>query len=297
MSTDSISTPASTTATSASTTATSTSTTATSTSTYEEDMKKYTTIDNLDEDPGEDNFALISFVSPEGVMNCNVRALKIRKYKGRPAIFKEYERACTAAKELNEIDSYFDIFVMPIGKWCAWDPDPADRNAVEAEKWDNAEQQKLMDGLEKVKAKQEISLQEMNALVGKKKSLIDDGVIEHKNRVKESIKQGYAEKDGPKKELKLNSTSTANSTTTSSESEPQSEPQEKLHVRTKNHANANDVKSRLRRQLEEKKLAEKSSSSQVSPVTATLNAIEETSEQNLRLQENINKIKALTNKV
>jgi len=281
MSTDSISTPASTTATS------------TATSTYEEDMKKYTTIDNLDEDPGEDNFALISFVSPEGVMNCNVRALKIRKYKGRPAIFKEYERACTAAKELNEINSYFDIFVMPIGKWCAWDPDPADRNAVEAEKWDNAEQQKLMDGLEKVKAKQEISLQEMNALVGKKKSLIDDGVIEHKNRVKESIKQGYAEKDGPKKELKLNSTTSTHSET----SETQSESQEKLHVRTKNHANANDVKSRLRRQLEEKKLAEKSSSSQVSPVTATLNAIEETSEQTLRLQENINKIKALTNKV
>jgi hypothetical protein len=252
----------------------------TSETTYEEDMKKYTKIDNLDEDPGEENFALISFVSPEGVMNCNMRGLKIRKYKGRPAIFKEYDRACTAAKELNEIDKYFDIFVMPIGKWCAWDPDPADRNMVEAEKWGNDEQQKLMDGLEKVKEKQELSLQEMNALVGKKKSLIDEGAVEHKNRVKESIKQGLAEKDGQKKELNLDT-------------------KKDSQVKPKNNANANDVKSRLRKQLEEKRLAEQTALTQttVSPVTATLNTIEEDTEQNQKLQENINRIKALTNKL
>jgi hypothetical protein len=241
--------------------------------TYEEDMKKYTKIDNLDEDPGEENFALISFVSPEGILNCNIRGLKIRKYKGRPAIFKEYDRACAAAKELNEIDKYFDIFVMPIGKWCAWDPDPADRNLVEAEKWGNDEQQKLMDGLEKIKEKQEISLQEMNALVGKKKSLIDDGVIEHKNRVKDSIKQGLAEKDSVK------------------------ESTEKDTIKPKNHTNANDVKSRLKKQLEEKRLAEKSNQPLISPVTATLNAIEEDTEDCKKLQENINRIKSLTNKL
>ena len=72
-----------------------------------------------------------------------------------------------------------------------------------------------------------------------------------------------------------------------------------LSLDTKNNANANDVKSRLRKQLEEKRLAEQTASTQttVSPVTATLNTIEEDTEQNQKLQENINRIKALTNKL
>ena len=54
---------------------------------YEDDMKKYTKIDNLDEDPVVESgrYFLVSFVSPEGVMNCKMRGLKIRTYKNKIA--------------------------------------------------------------------------------------------------------------------------------------------------------------------------------------------------------------------
>jgi hypothetical protein len=94
--------------------------------TYEEDLEKYTKIDNLDEDKGEEQYVLVSFASPEGIMNCNIRALKVRIFNNQ-SVFKSYEQASAAAKELNKADKYFPIFVMPTGKWCAWDPNPDDK--------------------------------------------------------------------------------------------------------------------------------------------------------------------------
>ena len=41
--------------------------------TYEQDLEKYTKIDNLDEDKGPEMYVLVSFASPENIMNCNIR--------------------------------------------------------------------------------------------------------------------------------------------------------------------------------------------------------------------------------
>ena len=43
--------------------------------TYEQDLEKYTKIDNLDEDKGQEMYVLVSFASPEGIMNCNIRII------------------------------------------------------------------------------------------------------------------------------------------------------------------------------------------------------------------------------
>jgi hypothetical protein len=240
---------------------------------YEQDLEKYTKIDNLDEDKGEENYVLVSFASPEGIMNCTIRALKIRIYRNQ-SVFTNYEDATNAAKELNKLDKYFPIFVMPTGKWCAWDPDPDDKTKVADQKYPNEKQQQIMDGLTKVEEKQQKNLNDMNALIGKTKDKINTSSEDHKQRIKESITQGIEEKDKPKKEFK-----------------PMTKP---------NTHNSNDLKEKLRARLSEKKkeektkLTEKSTSSVVDNLTEQ---IKETSEVSSKVEENINKAKELLQKM
>jgi hypothetical protein len=123
------------------------------TKTYEEDIKKYTKIDNLDEDPVVDSakFFLVSFISPEGVMNCTTRGFKLRTYKNK-VCFSTIEEATHAANEINKTDKYFHVFVGETGKWMGWDPNPDDRTKVESEKWADSEQDALM---QKMREKEE----------------------------------------------------------------------------------------------------------------------------------------------
>ena len=85
-------------------------------------------IDYLDEDAPIQGqlWCCISFLSPEGIMNCSVRGLKIR------GVYPTRERANERAKELSEIDPDFDVFVGEVGKWLPWDPDP---NSVEDQQY------------------------------------------------------------------------------------------------------------------------------------------------------------------
>jgi len=262
------------------------------TTTYEEDMEKYTKIDNLDEDNGDINYVLVSFVSPEKVMNCNMRGLKLRHYRNRPAIFSDYAAAQKAASELNEKEKYFDIFVMPTGRWCAWDPSPDDRTKVETEKWANPDQQQLMENLENMNKKQEQDLQQLNALVGKKKDMIEQGNKEYKTRVSESIKEGVKNKT-PSGTTEI----TPNSKTTDT-------PQETLEEAVKqvprnNHRNTNNIKEKLRKRLEEKKNQSQTQSqiSQQSNLNELKEKMSNTLTTNNELEQNINKAKALLNKI
>jgi hypothetical protein len=248
--------------------------------TYEQDLEKYTKIDNLDEDKSSEMYVLVSFASPEGIMNCTVRALKIRVYNNT-SVFLTYEHAKKAAEELNKIDKYFPIFVMPCGKWCAWDPSPDDKTKVAEEKWPDQDQQKLMSGLESVEQqqkqqqKQEKNMTEMNALIGKTKDKINTSKDDHKLRIKDSITQGMKEKKNT-----------------------QSDKVPVVHSH-----DTSDLKNRLRAKLEEKK---KSSSSQNELETSKkLNEsvdkltthVKSTAETSTKLEENINKAKNLLEKL
>lgn len=252
--------------------------------TYEQDMEKYTKIDNLDEDNGDVQYVLVSFVSPEKVMNCNMRGLKVRHYRNKPAFFSDYALAQKAAQELNEKEKYFDIFVMPTGRWCAWDPAPDDRTKVESEKWANKDQQELMDNLEKMNAeKQERELAELNALVGKKKDMLDQSVDKHKERIATSIKQGINEKNNTEfKPLNDN---------VKEKEIPQTR-------QTSSHSNKN-IKEHLRRKLEEKRQKEKEALKLEQPVQNT--ELRQTVDTELMNQEqlemNINKAKEILQKI
>ena len=250
--------------------------------TYEQDIEKYTKIDNLNEDKGDESYVLVSFASPEGIMNCTVRALMIRIFNNQ-SVFKTYEQASAAAKELNKFDKYFPIFVMPAGKWCAWDPNPDDKTKVAEQKYADENQQKIMNNLdqvekkklemERVKQKQEKDMTEMNALIGKTKDKINTSSKDHKHRIKESIKQGLEEKDAPNKELKT-------------------------IVQSNNH-DTTKLKDKLRAKLAEKKKNETEAkptelSKKVEQLTEQ---VKTTSETSTKLEEKISRAKELLEKM
>jgi len=252
------------------------------TSTYEEDMEKYTKIDNLDEDPvnGDNiNYILVSFASPEGIMNCNIRALKIRNYKGKPAIFNTYEEADKAAKELQLVDKYFDVFVMTNGKWYAWDPNPSDRKYVQAEKFDNSKEQEVMDGINNnAVGHQQKQLNEMNALIGKKKAIIDDSKHNNQKRKEELIKQGMTEV---------------------SDTKETNETKETKETTKKIPHNNQAIKERLRKRIEEKRMEElkKPVNTTVISSKAKIDEVKQTESNVETVNNNINKAKQLLAKM
>jgi hypothetical protein len=186
-----------------------------------EDIKKYTKIDNLDEDPpipGQE-WCCISFLSPEGVYNCRVRGVKFR------GGFPTRKDAEAWADKLRSIDKYFHIFVGQTGKWLAWDP-----------KLDEVPEHKHSDKrLDKlVKEQKKNNMRDLNVLAGKKKQMIDNSESVHNKRVEDGKKNA--------KNVKK------------SESVPNVAPQQK----PKNNHSSSAALERLRRNLEKRKAAQES---------------------------------------
>jgi len=96
-------------------------------------------IDTLTEDTpivGQ-KWTCVSFMSPEGIRGCKVRALKIR------GSFETQEEANKHADEIRRSDPDFDVFVGECGKWLGWDPDP---NTIADHQYMEGQMQKLHDG-------------------------------------------------------------------------------------------------------------------------------------------------------
>jgi hypothetical protein len=188
------------------------------------DESKYTKIDCLDEDPILDRqrFCLISFISPEGIMNCNIRGLKIR------GSYETRERAEKEAEKLRQNDKYFDIFVGEVGKWMPWDPS-ADK--IEEVKYKDPRLNAVMHNIKDKRDEKETTT--LNELVGRKKEIIDASPETHKERVRNMIKEGSSQiSDATVKE---------------------EVPKKKDHHIKPASRNPEDVKERMRRTLEAKK--------------------------------------------
>jgi hypothetical protein len=257
---------------------------------YDEDIKKYTKIDNLDEDPVVDSarFFLVSFISPEGVMNCKMRGLKIRTYKNRVS-FSTLEEAKAAADEINKKDKYFHVFVGETGKWMGWDPSPDDKNFVEEEKWANKDQDEIMQNMKEKELKQKQNLDELNALVGKKKDIIDKEKKTHKKRVAQALKDSATGKQNIPDEQQ-------------SEQTPNIMTKEEVDEEIKNTTpksshNALLIKERLRKKLQEKKQKEEESKINQQSVQSALGAeVKTTQETKNELENNIKKLTELLEK-
>ena len=136
---------------------------------------KYTKIDTLDEDkviPSQ-RFYCISFISPEGIMNCKTRGIKVR------SVHSTFEEADKVAKKFRDQDKYFDVGVAEIGKWCPWDPTPEQTKKT---KYKGKDQNEIMRKI------QEKELGDLNEVVGRHKNQVDTGKKTHKNRVARSMK-------------------------------------------------------------------------------------------------------------
>ncbi len=146
-----------------------------------EDISNYTLLDgdHLDEDTpikGQE-FCLFSFLSPEGIMNCKVRAVKFR------GAFSTMDEALKFARELEDKDKYFKIFIGESGKWLDFDP-PVNR--VEREMSSSKTHQKLLDA----QAKQR--MEQLNQLAKRHKDNVDKKDKGGKERIEESKKSGAA---------------------------------------------------------------------------------------------------------
>jgi len=200
----------------------------TSNSTGEEDTTnyKYTEVDKLDEDEPIQNqmYYIASFVSPEGVMNCKVRGLKIR------GVFPNMDEANKYVEKLKKKDKYFDIYIGEVGKWNPWN---ADANQVDAVKYRNKKLDKIMSETHKQK-QQEKDLNTLNELVGRTKQIVTDSKVNHKKRVTDSIK-----------------------TTAELAASNQISTEDKTEVKkvSKSHTDSTVVRDRLKQMIEKKKLA------------------------------------------
>lgn len=91
-----------------------------------------TEIDYLSEDDLPENshtHICYSFMSPEGVRNCTMRAIKTR------GTFKSLEDAKAACPAIQAKHPNHHIYVGPVGMWNPWDPDPNScKDQVYAEK-------------------------------------------------------------------------------------------------------------------------------------------------------------------
>lgn len=277
---------------------------------YVDDMKKYTKIDNLDEDQVVDSgkFFLVSFISPEGVMNCKMRGLKIRTYKNK-VVYPTLEEAKAAADEINQKDKYFHVFVGETGKWMGWDPSPDDRNLVAEEHWADKDQNEIM---QKMREREETNLNELNAVVGKKKAMVDKDKKKHKKRIadtlKESIANVKASKENKNKDESETTENTTENTTTNNDDIPQEvmteeqvkEEQNNILNTAKKQHNPRLVKERLRQKLNEKNKSDKSDpmkelkDTQVKDSLTT--ELSNTDETKTKLDENIKKLTNILNK-
>jgi len=152
----------------------------------EPDLSKYTKVDNLYEDKliepkkrleQPQVFFLVSFLSPEGIMNCNVRAFKVR------GVFPTEEEAQEYAKVLEKEDIYFKIYCGEVGKWLDFDP-PS--NKVEREVSSNPNYQSFLNAQKKQR------METMNVLAGKHMEQVEKKEKGKKERIEESKKSGAA---------------------------------------------------------------------------------------------------------
>lgn len=207
------------------------------------DLSQYTVVDadNLDEDDvmSDQQYALFSFMSPEGIMNCNMRLIKFR------GAFPTMEKAREKAEELKKTDKYFKIHCAEQGKWVEFDPPEEHVEEIVA---GNKKQQEIIDAQRKAK------MDKMNELATRHKQKMDKTDRSSDARREESKKAGAAEEHASKarsnsqakKQAKQERQQGANGTAGVAGADPHSN----------NSASARARRERLRKRLEAKRAKE-----------------------------------------
>lgn len=157
-------------------------------------------IDHLTEDELIPNqlWVCLSFVSPEGIKNCNIRGLKIR------GVFADRKDADKRANELQKIDPDFHVFVGEVGKWLPWDPDPNSvEDSVYAEDQLNDLVKGYKDNLSKTKEMERQRKEDMikQAATDEQSKNRNDKLEKRKARMRRKLEARKQQKDNAEKEM------------------------------------------------------------------------------------------------
>lgn len=98
--------------------------------------KKVDYLNSDPEIPGQ-KFVCLSFLTPTKEEQTSLLGMKVR------GVFDDYEVACRKAKELQEMDPAFHVFVGEVGKWLPYDPDPESK-FVKSSEYANEELNNIM---------------------------------------------------------------------------------------------------------------------------------------------------------
>jgi len=95
--------------------------------------------DYLNEDPVLDGqkYVCLSFLTPSQEDQSTMTGIKVR------GVFDDYDLACKRAKELQEMDPAFGVFVGEVGKWLPFDPEPESKY-VKSSEYANEELNEIM---------------------------------------------------------------------------------------------------------------------------------------------------------
>lgn len=145
-------------------------------------------IDYLDEDPvckEDQKWICVSFLSPEGIMNCKMRGFKFR------GAFSTYEEAQKHADKINKsIDPNFHIFVGEGFKWLPWDPDPYDEKSVQNQEYREKELNKLMKAYKKnLEKKATVEAERKQDLIKKAQMEQQKPVTQTEQRLKKKLEK------------------------------------------------------------------------------------------------------------
>ena len=202
-------------------------------------LYKYTQIDCLSEDApiSGQRFVLLSFISPEGIMNCKIRGLKVR------GVYDDLGKAQKAAAKLRDIDKDHHIFVGEVGKWMPWDPT---EKQVEEENYQDEKLDKIM----KKAHESEMKMNDLNELVGRHKEKLEAKGHQHEDRVRDSIKQAAAENAKSVEEQVRADAAATTAAVESGETPAKKESKSKFHGLNRDRE---AIKERLLKKIEENK--------------------------------------------
>lgn len=114
---------------------------------------------NIDPEISGQKWVCLSFLQPSKEDQTTLTGIKIR------GVFDDYDEACKKAKQLQEMDPAFGVFVGEVGKWLPFDPDP-DSKYVKSSEYANDELNTIMKNYlvnqEKAKVFHEKRKNEMN---------------------------------------------------------------------------------------------------------------------------------------
>jgi hypothetical protein len=151
--------------------------------------------------PSDQKFVCVSFLTnrKEDEKVTSLSAFKVR------GCFSTYEEACAHAKQLQQVDELFHVFVGEVGKWLPFDPNP-DSESVKNSEYANDQLNQMMkaymENQEKAKLYHEHRKNEMV-----KKNLLDSISERHNNLrdVKKKMKKTSDEVEKNKLETSIKS--------------------------------------------------------------------------------------------